>query len=288
MPTDRMQRQRFEHKYMLDEDQARAIRHELLAHLALDENGVGKPDFSYPVHSLYLDSRALETFWSTINGDKNRYKLRLRFYNEHPDSPVFFEIKRRMNNCILKQRGGVRKSAVPWLLSGHMPGPTDLLSDNPKALVAIQNFLNLIERIDARPLAHVAYLREAYVDPVSDNVRVTLDRSVRTEARATPTFSTAMVHPSEPFGDRVILELKFTDRFPDWCRHLVERFHLMQCGAAKYCEGLAGLREFGVSHAGDFREVPGGKKSVSGPDQSGAGGSRSPKPPRFLGMTAFA
>ena len=120
MPNDHMQRQRFEHKYMLDEHQARAIRKELLAHLDLDENGVGKPDYSYPVHSLYLDSGALETFWATIDGDRNRYKLRLRFYNDQPDSSVFFEIKRRVNNCILKQRAGVRKAAVPWLLVGAL------------------------------------------------------------------------------------------------------------------------------------------------------------------------
>ena len=260
MPQDRMQRQRFEQKYMLSEDQAQAIRHVLVTHLALDENGVGKPDFSYPVHSLYLDSSALETFWATINGDKNRYKLRLRFYNDRLDSPVFFEIKRRVNNCILKQRGGVRKEAVPWLLAGHLPGPEHLLNGNPKSLVAIQSFLRLIECIHARPLAHVGYLREAYQDPVNDNVRVTLDRAVRTEARPTATFSTAMQNPSVPFGDRVILELKFTDRFPDWCRHLIEHFGLMQCGAAKYCEGLAGLPEFGVSHAGDFREQPGRRR----------------------------
>lgn len=256
MARDRMQRQRFEQKYMLDENQAAALRPFLLAHLELDENGVGKPDFSYPVHSLYLDSSALATFWSTINGDKNRYKLRLRFYNEHPDSPVFFEIKRRLNNCILKQRAGVRKDAVPWLLAGHLPEAGHLLRNEPRALLAIQSFLRLVEQLGARPVAHVAYLREAYVDPASDNVRVTLDRAVRTEARETPVFSTAMQNPSLPFGDRVILELKFTDRFPEWCRRLVERFGLMQCGAAKYCEGISGLPAFGVSHAGDFREQP--------------------------------
>jgi hypothetical protein len=265
MSRDRMQRQRFEQKYMLDENQAAALRPFLLAHMELDENGVGKPDFSYPVHSLYLDSETLATFWSTINGDKNRYKLRLRFYNDNPDSPVFFEIKRRLNNCILKQRAGVRKEAVPWLLAGHLPGPEHLLRNDSKSLIAIQNFLKLVEQLNARPLAHVAYLREAYVDPGNDNVRVTLDRAVRTEARPEPIFTTMMKNPSLPFGDRVILELKFTDRFPDWCRHIVEHFGLMQCGAAKYCEGLAGLPEYGVSHAGDFREQPGHQKSASQP-----------------------
>jgi hypothetical protein len=35
----------------------------------------------------------------------------------------------------------------------------------------------------------------------------------------------------------VILELKFTGRFPNWYRELVRAFDLMQGGAAKYCEG---------------------------------------------------
>ena len=256
MSNDRMQRQRFEQKYMLDEDKARAIRTFVSTHLELDENGVGRPGFSYPVHSLYLDSPHLTTFWSTINGDKNRYKLRLRFYNDKPNSPVFFEIKRRMDNCILKQRGGVKKSAVPWLMAGQMPAPSDLLHGDPKNLVAIQRFLELREKIHAVPQAHVCYQREAYVDPVTDAVRVTFDRDVFTESRDTPTFGTTMRNPSRPFGDRVILELKFTDRFPNWLRDMVEIFGLMQCGAAKYCEGLAGLPEFAVSHVGDFREKP--------------------------------
>lgn len=41
----------------------------------------------------------------------------------------------------------------------------------------------------------------------------------------------------------VILELKFTDRFPDWFRDLVEHFELFQCGAAKYCDGVEKIAE---------------------------------------------
>src|SRR5689334_5077784 len=133
MANDRMQRQRFEHKYMLGEEQAQAIRRVVGGHLEVDENGVGKPNLSYPVHSLYLDSPDLYTFWSTINGDRNRFKLRLRFYNDEPNSPVFFEIKRRVNSCILKQRAGVRKAAVQRLLDGQWPAPNDLISGNARS-----------------------------------------------------------------------------------------------------------------------------------------------------------
>ena len=90
------------------------------------------------------------------------------------------------------------------------------------------------------------------------------------EANVKLTFGTAMRNPSRPFGDRVILELKITDRFANWLRDRVEIFGLMQCGAAKYCEGLAGLPEFDVSHVGDFREKPrtgsGGEPLVTLPE----------------------
>src|ERR1044071_6497334 len=137
---DKLQASRFEQKYIITEDVALQVREFVRSYLELDENGIGKPNYSYPVHSLYLDSRDLKLYWSTINGDKNRFKLRLRYYSTHADSPVFFEIKRRVNNCIMKQRGGVKQDCVPLLLKGHLPQPEHLVSKNPNSLVALQNF----------------------------------------------------------------------------------------------------------------------------------------------------
>lgn len=238
-----MQRQRFENKYLLQESQAVEIRDFVSGFLELDENGIGKPDFSYPVHSLYLDNDPLTTYWNTINGDKNRFKLRLRFYSHSATAPVFFEIKRRMNNCMIKQRGGVIQSAVPQLLDGLPPTRDMLFSQDTKHDFAVRNFLDLMRSLDARPKAHIAYRREAWVHSDHDEFRVTFDREVRAEPRFDANFDTEMRSPKHPFGKEVILELKFTNRFPDWFRSLVERFGLMQCGAAKYCEGVADIGE---------------------------------------------
>src|SRR6266404_9701434 len=116
MRRDRMQTQRFELKYLIPEATALLVRDFVRSYLAMDEFSVGRPNYSYPVHSLYLDSDDLKIYWRTVNGDKNRFKLRLRYYSDNPETPVFFEIKRRMKDVILKQRGGVRHSAVPLLL----------------------------------------------------------------------------------------------------------------------------------------------------------------------------
>jgi VTC domain len=240
MSRDRMQKQRFELKYLITEESALMVRDFVRSYLDFDEYSVGKPNYSYPVHSLYLDSDRLQLYWETINGNKNRYKLRLRYYSTHPDAPVFFEIKRRVNNCIMKQRGGVKQEFVPLLLKGHLPQQDHLVSKAPSHLVALQNFCNLAHQIQARPKVHIYYMREAYVSD-DDQSRVTIDRKVYGDANLDYSIKTEMHDPCLNFKNYVILELKFTNRFPDWFRELVRIFGVMQCGAAKYCESIQGL-----------------------------------------------
>ena len=244
-----MQKQRFELKYLIGEQTALLVRDFVRSYLDFDEYSVGKPNYSYPVHSLYLDSDALKLYWETINGTKNRYKLRLRFYSTQADAPVFFEIKRRVNNCIMKQRGGVRQDSVPLLLKGHLPQIEHLVSKAPNQLVALQTFCDLANTIHAKPKAHIFYMREAYVSD-DDQVRVTIDRKVYGEANLDYSIKTEMEHPSLSFPNLVILELKFTNRFPDWFRELVRVFGVMQCGAAKYCESVQGIgfAKLGATH----------------------------------------
>jgi SPX domain protein involved in polyphosphate accumulation len=243
MADDKMQLQRFELKYLISEEKALAIRDYLssqIDHVEVDEFGAELPDSSYPVHSLYLDSPKMKLYHDTINGTKNRYKLRIRYYEDRPDAPVFFEIKRRMNNVILKQRGSVHRGAVPNLLAGHLPEPQHLVSKDPKYFLAVQRFCQLMSEIQAAPKVHILYLREAYLGRHDNSVRVTLDREVHSELEPTARLTTRPVCPAKIF-QRVILELKFTNRFPNWFNELVSTFGVMQCGAAKYVDGVNAL-----------------------------------------------
>ena len=222
--------------------------------LALDEAGEGKPNFSYPVNSIYLDSDRLSTYWDWVNSNRNRYKLRLRFYDELPDTPVFFEIKRRVSNCILKQRCGVKKSAAESVLRGICPSEDQIVSRDPKARTAIMNFIQITMQIQAKPKALVTYLREAYVDPDNEGVRVTMDREVRIGPREVLDWSLHLDRYEQPFGNKVILELKFNNRFPEWFGEMVRLFNVSRSAAAKYCEGISSLQH---PELGNWNTKPG-------------------------------
>lgn len=256
MADDKLQLQRFELKYLIKEEVALAVRDFVRTYLEIDEYGADQPNYSYVIHSLYLDSEALTTYWHTINGNKNRFKLRLRFYENQPNAPVYFEIKRRANDAILKQRGAVHREAVHCLLAGHLPEPAHLVSNDPRQLVALQRFSQLMNEIHAQPKAHVSYFREAWISSENNSVRVTMDRDVRCDPEPTASLRAEMTNPVSVFGRLVILELKFTGRFPDWFRELVRIYNLAQCSAAKYADGVALMGEKRLTSSAFLPESP--------------------------------
>ena len=257
MVHDRLQLQRFELKYLIPAAVAPPVRDFVSGYLTLDEHGAGWPEGAYPVHSLYLDSAGLQLYWHTINGNKNRFKLRLRFYSDQPGEPFYFEIKRRVNAAISKQRAPVRREAVTALLSGRRPEESDLVFPEPKSLAALERFHELMTRFRARPVAHVAYRREGWLSPEDNSVRVTLDREVRFEPELAARLDTEMSRPLSVFGQQFVLEIKFTGRFPDWLKELVRVFNLTAGSAAKYADGVTRLGENRLAAlAGNHRAGP--------------------------------
>ena len=236
---------RFELKYLIPQSLALKVRNFLRQRLELDEFGAGQPNYAYPVHSLYLDSDDWKIFRRSESGHKNRFKLRVRYYNDNPKTPVFFEIKRRMKDVILKQRCAIRRNTARDVIFGYVPGPQEMFAPaDPVELKAIHEFMRLQLSLNLKPKLHVFYTREAYVNSYNNEVRVTLDRSVQAVTRFDGELPVSLKSPFVCTGDGsnpddvVILELKFSERFPNWYRELVQVFGLKQGGAAKYLEGV--------------------------------------------------
>jgi hypothetical protein len=151
-----------------------------------------------------------------------------------------------MNAAILKQRGAVKRRAVDALLAGQLPDPKQLFFNEPTQMPALERFCELMQHHHAKPKAHVAYRREAWVNTNDNSLRVTMDRQIQFVFEPASLLRTEMDNPLDVFPNVVVLELKFTGRFPDWFKELARCFNLWQCSAAKYADGVTLLMESGV------------------------------------------
>lgn len=241
------QARRFELKYVVDEARAKAMRPFLLARLEADPYNRGDGDsIGYSVRSLYLDTPTFLLKRQTDEGHKNRFKLRIRFYDDKEESPVFLEIKRRENDIIRKERALVTRKAVDQVLAGKRPDLSELIRRDTRSISAFENFYNLCCRIGATGSVFVVYRREAYISPNSDDLRITFDRQIESR-RYTPGNGLRMPEermPTEVKG--VVLEIKFTDRFPYWTRELVYMFDLNRTSVPKYVECIEAEKRTGI------------------------------------------
>jgi len=178
--VDHMQRNRFELKYLIDERCARAVRDFARNYMIRDPHARPEMAYCYPIYSIYLDSPGLTIYNTTVHGRKNRFKLRVRYYNDKPTSPVFFEIKRRVDAVILKERAAVKRSSVHDLLAGRPPQRTDLVDEHdPQSFSAVCRFSELQQVVKGGGRAIIAYTREAWNVADNDDVRLTFDRDIR-------------------------------------------------------------------------------------------------------------
>jgi predicted Rdx family selenoprotein len=234
----KMQRNRFEYKYLLEERHAHDVRTFCRAHLVRDDNAKPENKWAYYTHSVYLDGPGLPLYYQVIQGQKNRFKLRVRYYEDDADTPVFFEIKRRVNDIIMKDRALVKRDRALRIMDGDAPRLSDLVKPgNLDHWSSLKRFCEMRDGIAARPRVYVSYLREAWVHPTNDAVRLTFDRElhggvfdgsfkVKRDVRVPPLMA----------GHSCVLELKFTDRFPYWFREMAQAMNLERRANAKYCQ----------------------------------------------------
>jgi SPX domain protein involved in polyphosphate accumulation len=226
------QRSRYELKYLIDEPCARQVRDFVRSYLQRDPYARPELRYAYPIYSLYFDDSGLTTYRATVQGQKNRYKLRVRYYDQKPASPLFCEIKRRVNDVILKQRAVIRRESLDRLVAGCCPRPDDLCDpEDVDSYGVLREYFQLCHTIHAEPKMLIYYEREAWVAADDENVRITFDRNAAAAHYA---------HRLEPEKlreariDSVILELKFDDRFPLWMRTLVQACDLYRTKMGKY------------------------------------------------------
>ena len=241
--------QRFEYKYLVSEARAQWARAVASAHLIPDPHADTAHGNAYPVYSLYLDSPGLALYHKSRSGTKNRFKLRVRYYDGLQSTPAFLEVKARRNDVIRKLRAPVWKAAVGDVLSSFCMGLEQLCEASAAGLGALGQFCELGLALGARPTAVVRYEREAYVEPGGGPLRLTLDREIaclHTDHAGLETGGAGWLALRNRW---VVLEVKFTDTFPLWAGEMVRALELTRTSVAKYVQSVSALMRAGVGVA---------------------------------------
>jgi hypothetical protein len=233
---------RYERKYVVPERAAQAISQFVACYLPPDEHMEGVGPEGYRVCSLYLDTPDLGLYDQTRRGIKNRYKLRIRFYDELEESPAFLEVKKRTTETVHKLRAVVPKPAAEHYLRGGLLSDSDLLMNGDAGSRALSDFCACRERLHAEGVAFVDYRRVAYVSRSAERTRVTLDRHIVGHSYDVYCGLKPPMESSPAVSTGVVLELKYNGRAPRWMQDIVRTFNLERRSFPKYVYCVNALR----------------------------------------------
>ena len=93
---------RYEYKYVMSSETMDRFQAAIRPYCTMDEYGARSATGFYTINSLYFDDDRYRLYWDTENNVSVRAKLRVRSYGQTEGGIVKFEVKRRINDLVLK------------------------------------------------------------------------------------------------------------------------------------------------------------------------------------------
>lgn len=158
--------QRVEKKYQLNQAQYEAFLRAVRQRIEPDQFGL------HTIHNIYYDTPDYELIRDSIEKPKYKEKFRVRGYGKiTDDSPIFLEIKKKYRGVVYKRRTSMPMyQAKHFLENGVLPENSDQISQE------IDYFLKFHR---PEPKVYLAYDRVAYVGTDTPELRITIDRDIR-------------------------------------------------------------------------------------------------------------
>ncbi len=184
---------------------------------------------TYPVHSIYYDSPLLQNYYGKVEGEEEREKFRIRFYEEgefNREQPLWLELKQKRGPTIKKLRCQVTH--------GELDGILNNTHFNPK-ISSIMHSFNMTKQA---PVVKISYLREALAGKFERDTRITFDSQIK--GAYSPLFHTETTPGSKYLLSPLffVLEIKTSDSVPSWLSHIIEHFSLDMDTFSKYTNGI--------------------------------------------------
>ena len=181
---------------------------------------------TYRVSSLYFDTPYDKALKQKIHGVNEREKFRIRYYNDDL-SFIRLEKKFKIGGISSKHKAKITKEEVEMILNGNI----EFMLEKKKPI-----FLELYSKMKGQllePKTVVTYDREAFVfEP--GNVRVTLDKHVRSGMKNVKDFLNLELAHIKVNDDLTVLEVKYDEFLPDIVRLAVALPNRRAAANSKY------------------------------------------------------
>ncbi|MDO8898052.1 MAG: polyphosphate polymerase domain-containing protein [Bacteroidales bacterium] len=228
---------RYEYKYLVPNNKMDTLRRMIAPFVSYDKYSEKMEEKHYTVRSIYFDTAGYGCYFEKVEGIKHRKKFRLRGYNlpENKNSQVFFEIKRKFEVPIMKNRApAVFDSALQMFTGNNFENYCPDEEKYPKSEENLKRFFYHYHMNKLRPVILVIYEREAFLGNHDDSIRVTFDKNLRSVAfpNIEELYSENKVRRS--LSERFILEVKFDDHFPSWMKPVISTLGLERQSVSKY------------------------------------------------------
>ncbi|MDO4796564.1 MAG: polyphosphate polymerase domain-containing protein [Coriobacteriales bacterium] len=170
-------------------------------------------DGCYGIRSVYFDNGADKALREKLDGVDKRQKWRIRLYDGDA-SLIHLERKSKQHDLGTKDSCELTAEEAQSIVDGNTSWMAFDKRPLVRALAADMACLGL------RPRTIVDYVREPFIYPAG-NVRVTIDRNIRTGLASTDFLNPQV--PTVPVpGDPIILEVKWDDFLPSVVRDAVQ------------------------------------------------------------------
>jgi len=221
-----MKRYRNEWKYYCNQKQDFILNSKLSTILKYDHNS---KDGKYYVHSLYFDDYNNESAKTTEAGDSERFKWRIRYYND--------DIKTLKLELKEKHYGRCYKESCPLTIEEYnaiMNNEISFLFWHTKKQLLKTFCLSMMDRLFT-PKVIIDYERVAYVEDIK-NIRITFDRNI-TSSYEIDKFLEGNYYKL-PVSSINVLEVKFDDILPSYIKKIISSDCNDQTSFSKYYNGI--------------------------------------------------
>jgi len=227
---------RLEYKFLVNNADLNKLRNRLLPFVELDPFVKEGSTHEYTVRSIYYDSSNFDFYYEKIDGYKIRKKLRIRSYDKVKNNNlVFLEIKHKYNNFIGKNRSPLLYQNLDEMLKTKSI-ETYALTNNgyERSIQDGERFFHFIFKNGLKPSILIVYDREAYYSKFDNGLRITFDKNLRFFDHPEVDFLFRDDDLKFAIPNYFVLELKFTNGYPNWLQNIIREFNLMRTSVSKY------------------------------------------------------